>query len=467
MKRFILKVIIFFILVLLTLGVIDRHFINSDKFNDVVEEFNNSIETNVDNSVLFVGSSRSFCTFNPAVFDYYLGGQSFNLSSSSQLLTTSKFLIKENIDKTDYKLIVLNFSRGLVVLPKTKDTLKYEKSIFFQNIVYDNYKLSINKIKSNLKGEFLNALSPTYRNHSKWDSVLFGDNKKLPFIYEKRDVTFSNRGFTTSNILPNNNILEKGQILKKSYNDVLSNSKFNGRVNTEEIEIISSIKKIINESNSKLLVTTSPSIRDYSHNLKYFEKFEAIMDSLGVDYINLNKNIEEIQLQPNDFYDLNHLTYNGSTKVSEYLAKFIKKKYNISLKKVNDCDNVSCHLYNNLESAKTILDSPFAFNKDLTIKKIKYFNEVKDQYVFVFEGVDDFDYYNDYNGYIRYYNTSLDDDNKTVESFQLRSINVLGKKYFIKRLIVPNPDILKFDVFFIRKKDKKASQLFSIKNLNL
>ncbi|WP_033959537.1 hypothetical protein [Psychroserpens jangbogonensis] len=467
MKRFVLKVILFFILILLSLSVIDRHFINPDRFNGVVKEFNKSIETNVEESILFVGSSRSFCTFNPAVFDFYLGGQSFNLSSSSQLLNTSKFLIEENIDKTDYKLIVLNFSRGLVVLPQTKDTLKFVKSVFFQNIVYDNYRLSINKIKSNLDGKLLSSLSPTYRNHSKWDSVLFGDKKKLPFIYNKRDVTFSNNGFTTSNILPNNNILEKGQILKKPYNEVLVNSKFNGKVNAEEIEFITSIKKIINESNSKLLVTTSPSIRDYNHNLEYYEKFETKMDSLGINYLNLNKHVAEIKLKPFDFYDQNHLTYNGSIKVSEYLSKYIKEKYKFNFSKSKDCENITCHLYNNLDSAKSILDTSFDFNDELRISKIKYFNELKDQYVFVLEGQEGVEHYNDYVGYVRYYNTSLDDKNKTVESFQLRSVNVLNKKYFINRIIIPNPDILKFDIFFIRKKDKKVSKLFSIKNLNL
>ena len=467
MKRFVLKVILFFILILLSLSVLDRHFINSDRFNGVAKEFNKSIETNVEESVLFVGSSRSFCTFNPAVFDFYLGGQSFNLSSSSQLLNTSKFLIEENIDNTDYKLIVLNFSRGLVVLPQTKDTLKFEKSVFFQNIVYDNYRLSINKINSNLDNDLLSTLSPTYRNHSKWDSVLFGDKKKQPFIYNKRDVTFSNSGFTTSNILPNNNILEKGQILKKPYNEVLANSKFNGKVNAEEIEFITSIKKTINESNSKLLVTTSPSIRDYNHNLEYYEKFETKMDSLGINYLNLNKHVAEIKLKPFDFYDQNHLTYNGSIKVSEYLSKYIKEKYKFNFSKSKDCENITCHLYNNLDSAKSILETSFDFNDEIRISKIKYFNELKDQYVFVLEGQEGVENYNDYVGYVRYYNTSLDDKNKTVESFQLRSVNVLNKKYFINRIIIPNPDILKFDIFFIRKKDKKVSKLFSIKNLNL
>ena len=467
MNKFILKVVLFLGLVIVSINFSDKHFANHDKFNDVVGEFDELVKTNINKPVLFVGSSKSFCTFNPAVFNHYLGGKSFNLASSAQTLKTSKFLIEENIIDSNFKLVVLNFSRGLVVLPSSKDTLKYERSVFFQNVVFDNHKLSINKIKSNLDNDVLSTLSPIYRNHSKWDSVLFGDKKKQPFIYNKRDVTFSNSGFTTSNILPNNNILEKGQILKKPYNEVLANSKFNGKVNAEEIEFITSIKKIINESNSKLLVTTSPSIRDYNHNLEYYEKFETKMDSLGINYLNLNKHVAEIKLKPFDFYDQNHLTYNGSIKVSEYLSKYIKEKYKFNFSKSKDCENITCHLYNNLDSAKSILDTSFDFNDELRISKIKYFNELKDQYVFVLEGQEGVENYNDYVGYVRYYNTSLDDKNKTVESFQLRSVNVLNKKYFINRIVIPNPDIIKFDIFFIRKKDKKVSKLFSIKNLNL
>lgn len=467
MNKFILKVILFLGLVIMSINLSDRYFGNYDKFNHVVKEYNKLVETDTDKSVLFIGSSKSFCSFNPAVFDYHLGGQSFNLSSGAQTLETSKFLIEENIDDSGFKLIVLNFSRGLVVLPNPKDTLEYERSVFFQNIVYDNYNLSINKIKSNLDNDILSSLSPTYRNHSKWDSVMFGDKKDPPYLYKKADFKFSNRGFMTSNILPNKNVLELGKILEKPYKEALINSKLKGSVNPAEINIIAAINEIIKTSKSQILVTTSPSIRDYTYNLDYYKQFEAKMDSLGVNYLNLNKHVDEMQLKAYDFYDQNHLTYNGSIKVSEYLSKYIKDHYNLNFNKIKDCDNITCHLYNNLNSAKSILDSTFDFSDEFKINKIKYFNEVKDQYVFFFEGQQGFENYNDYIGYVRYYNESLDDKNKVVESFQLRSVNVLNKKYFIKRIIIPNPEILKFDVFFIRKKDKKVSKLFSLKNLTL
>ncbi|WP_323787435.1 hypothetical protein [Psychroserpens sp.] len=467
MNKFILKVVLFLGLVIISINLIDQRFANYDKFNAVVNDFNTLVKNDIDKSVLFIGSSKSFCSFNPAVFDYHLGGKSFNLSSGAQTLETSKFLIEENISDSDFKLIVLNFSRGLVVLPNAKDTLKHERSVFFQNVVYDNHKLSINKIKSSLDKDLLSTLSPTYRNHSKWDSVMFGDKQNVPFLYNKLDFTFSNRGFTTSNILPNKNVLAKGQILESPYNEALINSKQKGGVNAAEINILASINDIIKNSSSQLLVTTSPSIRDYSHNLDYYEKFETKMDSLGINYLNLNKHVPEIQLKPYDFYDLNHLTYNGSIKVSEYLSKYIKKNYKLNFSKSKVCDNITCHLYNNLESAKSILNFPFDFNEELRINQIKYFNELKDQYVIILEGEEGFKSYDDYIGYVRYYNTSLDNENKVVESFQLRNVNVLNKKFFINRIIIPNPNILKFDVFFIRKKDKKVSKTFTIEHLNL
>jgi hypothetical protein len=94
---------------------------------------------------------------------------------------------------------------------------------------------------------------------------------------------------------------------------------------------------------------------------------------------------------------------------------------------------------------------------------------VKDQYVLIFEVPNKTNdgFLKDFNGYIRYYNGKINETNKKVESFPIRILNIDNKKYFFTRIIIPNPNISKLDIFFMEKGTSNVSKFYTKKDFKL
>jgi len=86
--------------------------------------------------LLFVGSSHSYCTFNPRLFDHYLKCNSLNLGTDSQSFSITYSAILEILKRQTPKVIVIE------VYP-----LKREPSIPALRPHLDTMSFSVNKLR--------------------------------------------------------------------------------------------------------------------------------------------------------------------------------------------------------------------------------------------------------------------------------------------------------------------------------
>ena len=155
-------------LVLFTIGFVylNKVFKSSHYFVNGFENFKKlSKKTNID--VIFLGSSKSYTSFNPAIINDKCKTISYNLGSDSLLLQLTDLLLEEILKFTTPKLIVLEVYPGITNAKITKAIKGHQLRMLdeISNFSLSKYQ-NISKIFQ--KKDFLNVYSTTVRNHNKW-----------------------------------------------------------------------------------------------------------------------------------------------------------------------------------------------------------------------------------------------------------------------------------------------------------
>ena len=471
MKKLAFKIFVFSLITLLFFKLSEKHFIKENRFNYANHKFNTLSKT-LEFDLLFFGSSKSYCAFNPSIFNYNLNINSFNLAGQDQTLDVTGFVIDEALKKNKPKLIIVDVSESLFFI-KEEDSNSVKRKAF-QLPIYDNFGLSFSKIihiNSMYKGEqAFYALSPTIRNHSKWIDAL-DHNYKKHFLEGKNNIFLSNNGYIGALKSISENDLEAVRELDR-INDTLSNLK-TSRVSQKEILILKQIKSIADKHKVEVLFVSTPQIEDYKTNFPFYVDLENVFESLDANYLNLYKEFENI-LTSKDFKDIVHLNYDGGFKISTVLAEYIKDNYNKAIENSSLSDylknNITYNLLTDLKHLNKITNSPFQFNDEINCNEIGYFEEAENRFVFILKLENNFfenNQLDNYRGYIRYYNGEINNENKNVNGFPLKVIDINKDKFIFARVLIDASDISKFDVFFLDKKSKKPSKTLTIKDLKL
>jgi hypothetical protein len=89
--------------------------------------------------------------------------------------------------------------------------------------------------------------------------------------------------------------------------------------------------------------------------------------------------------------------------------------------------------------------------------------------VFIFKFKDDIkeSQLQEFIGLIRYYNGDINEENKHVSSFPLKTIVIDNDIYTFARIDIKSTNISKLDIFFMKKGTSKASKFYTIKELKL
>ena len=89
------------------------------------------------------------------------------------------------------------------------------------------------------------------------------------------------------------------------------------------------IKDLCDTHGTKLLLVTAPS--SANHTMQRHNEVQALADNLGVPYLDLNLNTEELGIDWNlDTLDGgDHINYNGCRKVTAYLQQYMQTHYTL------------------------------------------------------------------------------------------------------------------------------------------
>lgn len=209
----------------------------------------------------------------------------------------------------------------------------------------------------------------------------------------------------------------------------------------------------------------------------------------------LKAEFKDYQRERQTFYTLKDVSVNGQNKITVIFPKSNITKYKrvrlFSFVK----NNISGHRYiidfphldlskvieskftneeatksNNLFSkAEKLLTKPFEFNQIIKIDEIGYKSEQDNRYTFIFKIGKDSNYkeFQNFTGYIRYYNGEIKEQNKHVKAFPSKFVEIDGYNYIFATINISNVNISKLDIFFVKEEPKEISNSYTLKDLKL
>lgn len=306
MKR-VVKVAIFGSLLCIMLYVITIAFL--PKIPDFYQED--------DWNVVFFGTSMSYCSFNPKIFDEY-DMKTYNRGRPQQPINYTYYYIKDALETSNIDVVVLetfaltywegsNLYTDEGVRDSTLNDMRYSRTKY--EAISDcvpkeqqmGYLFPLDKYHSNW--EYLNCQSPF---------ALF-ENIRNPYYKEESD-----RGFYGWNA-----VMESEYLAEEALN-----SEIRGDIFLFNMKYLEMIYRECQERGIPLVLTRVPLPCD----IDIVEKMNTIQDwadTHNIPFINFMKLTDEINMDwKQDSLDGgSHLNIFGAEKVSRYLAKFLKENY--------------------------------------------------------------------------------------------------------------------------------------------
>lgn len=329
---FAIKIIIFvacIIPVVYKLGRIYSTATTENKINNYNESRWNEFYSLPENSVdmLFLGSSHSYCTFDPEIIDSKLGTSGYQLGMPLQHYDTAYYTLREALNYQKPKTVVLELywdmlddefeltqAGYLFQVVKNKELEKdYIKNVF---------PLS-EKVKYNIDIFRYQADYFAYRNTKLKEKL---ENNYSVFTPEKEKQKgiekYRSKGYTYCNY----NMLEDE--LDKT-NQFKNLDGLNWEINSTQVKYVNKIAQLCKENNIKLIFVTAPIANvsmDYIKNYDFIHNsIQKIADDNGVEYVDLNIANKENSLLTNDnFRDDAHLNHSGVEIIDNWFADWLK-----------------------------------------------------------------------------------------------------------------------------------------------
>lgn len=291
--------------------------------------------------VAFVGSSQIEWGISPNEIWQSFGIPSFNYSIPGIDLKNTYYLLEELITYQHPKVIVIDVYR----------LYDASQELVITNRISNVFPLSINKINMVKEIRPLDNFSkrldyyfPLHLYHSKKLEV-----KDFSFGYENSEKGhFAN--FDRMNVA-------------HSFNDINDTIP----LSQDHIKMIERILSFSTRNKIDIIFIKTPNLKSSQEHLKNWNSIESFVKKRGYDFINFNetKIFNEAQLVynediANDLNENGHLNHFGAEKVSLYLAKILKLKYELPDRKndVNykEFNESSISFLNNVKRIKNELN---------------------------------------------------------------------------------------------------------------
>lgn len=330
-KKIIIKIIVFltiFFSINYFIGVeLEKVTEKSDIYAQIKwEEFYNLPPNTLD--LVFLGSSYSYRSFDPEVFDNILGINSFNMGSPLQKPVESYYVLKETLKYQKLSMVIMDINWGVFNKDKYFNTKLWN---------FDNMKFSINKIGFLLNvfdiDQYFYAAFKTMRYHENTDKLVknilgieVSNNINIQSYLEK----YKGKGFIIDESVVDVDTIEN---IFKGY----SKNPKKYHWDEKQLKYLDKIVKLCKKENIELVFVTAPlspaylNLYDtYWYDYEYIkEEAYKISEKYGVKYLDYNSiNKEEKLVTNKDFSDSNHLNYNGAQKISKHLANYLLLNWN-------------------------------------------------------------------------------------------------------------------------------------------
>lgn len=267
--------------------------------------------------VLFFGTSQSYCTFSPAVFEEY-GLASYNRSRQQQPINYTYYYIKEALEVSDVDVVVLE---------------TYALTYWDGHEAYDNAAVrdsSLNDMRYSWikyqairdcveKTQQIGYIFPLDKYHSNWERL---DYSSLGVLWESVSERYyteeSDRGFFAWNAVQESSYLQEDALRSEVRQEL---SEFN-------MKYLNLIYEECEKNGAELVLARSP----LPCEIYIVETMNSIEDWAGehdvpcVNYMELTGEIG-MDWEKDSLDGGTHLNVYGAEKVSGHLAEFLKERY--------------------------------------------------------------------------------------------------------------------------------------------
>lgn len=325
MVQFAIKTFVFIVLMLCLILCLTDVFFRGVSSYDEQREGDNAI-SEVD--IAIFGSSHAKSSYDPRILELSLQRTSYNFGDFAQRLVTTKSVIDMLLESETPEIAIIDvFSVSLN---------ENRNSIFLgqQSKSFERIPISLKKIKQAPKifgfENSIWALSPTIRNHSKWNTFL--SSKRNSLIGQKHLTLELYKGFRT-------NWSQFNESTWKRFK-----TKYEAR-NLKDIPVkaltivqksrIDDVISALQEKDILVLFVNAPSyITDFENNYRIESKLiKEYIEGKGLSLIDYNLLRDELKLKREHFTDPNHLNAEGAKIVSQHLAQFLRDSLKIEIGK--------------------------------------------------------------------------------------------------------------------------------------
>ena len=289
----------------------DKNIINAftkQRFDDFYALDENSLD------MVFVGSSHSYCTFDPEIIDTGLGTNSFQMGTPLQHPDTTFYELKE-IYKTQHpKYVVMELYWDVL---DDKFDLKQANS-FFEVLKSEDIKQDYIKNVFPLSDKIKYSLLPIryQQDYFAYEGNEIEKNIEAKYGVSKKQAEkqigeeyYRSKGYVYSNQL----------MVSTEYDTTNQFRNFDGNnfeINKTQKKYIEKIISLCNDENSQLIFVTAPIANismDYIKNYdKVHNKLAALAAENGIPYIDYNiENEKRGMLTNENFRDDAHMNHSG------------------------------------------------------------------------------------------------------------------------------------------------------------
>ncbi len=321
MKKRIFQIIVFcalFYAINLAIGyLLERpHFrlIKKNKSVDysMQEDFYAQPKKSID--MFFLGSSHSYRTFNPEIFDQALKIYSFNLGSPSQCPVTGYYVFKQALKTQQPKVVILE----MFWLTFTGQDQFSNASLAYDFVRSPDVRYEFFQKGFGLQGKFV-LLFPSYRFRNNVENCIRLTIGKD--LLEVDDGINKPKGFVESTKI----VTLKELNTKNRFDGV----KFKaGDVDYKQIQYIKKLVELCRSKGIAIDFITSPlpsvtlnKIKNYKDIHDYINR---LAENLHVSYIDGNTDLPKGLLSDIDFSDMDHLNKTGVKKFDDYIISRLR-----------------------------------------------------------------------------------------------------------------------------------------------
>lgn len=277
--------------------------------------------------MVFIGSSHSYCTFDPENFDSVLGTSSWQLGTPQQHYDTSLYVLKEVYKTQRPKLVVLELYWDMM---DEKFDMKQANS-FFEAV--NNEKIQADYVKNvfPLSEKVKYTLLPIryQQDYFAYENNELEKKAEEKFGVHSREAAESNgteyylaKGYTyCDTVIPDSELDETNQFKG------VDGSKW--EADKTQLKYIEEFVSLCREYGSEVVFVTAPIANvsiDYIDNYENIHNTMAdIADSMGVKYLDFNEvNMTEKLFELENFRDDAHLNDSGVKKADAYYVNWLR-----------------------------------------------------------------------------------------------------------------------------------------------